>query len=190
VGQIQSSDVWQRRTGFAVSIALGSEQNPLSKGTSVLLSEYEGNCNRENFSGHARYTEKNTIKEIYNTVRAVNIRKEIALVDDCSTDGTRDIICQLEDDTTKVIFHDRNMGKGATLRTGFKNVTGDIVIVPDAGLEYNPGQYPKLIQPILDSKADVVYGSRLVPAVMAVYFSSGTWSATSSLPFCRTCSLI
>ena len=108
------------------------------------------------------YNEKDTIKEIYDAVKAVGIEKEIILVDDCSTDGTREIIRQLADETTKVIFHDRNMGKGAALRTGFKNVTGDIVVIQDADLEYDPGQYPKLIQPILDGKADVVYGSRFV----------------------------
>lgn len=89
-----------------------------------------------------------------------NVKKEIILVDDCSTDGTREIIRRLADDTTKVIFHDLNMGKGAALRTGFTNVTGDIVIIQDADLEYDPNQYPKLIQPILEGKADVVYGSR------------------------------
>jgi glycosyltransferase involved in cell wall biosynthesis len=108
------------------------------------------------------YNERDTIKQICDAVKAVNIEKEIILVDDCSTDGTREIIRQLEDDTTKVIFHDRNMGKGAALRTGFKNVTGDIVIIQDADLEYDPSQYPKLIQPILEGKADVVYGSRFV----------------------------
>ena len=108
------------------------------------------------------YNERDTIRQICDAVRAVNIDKEIILVDDFSTDGTREIIRQLADETTKVIFHDRNMGKGAALRTGFKNVTGDIVVVQDADLEYDPSQYPKLIQPILDGKADVVYGSRFV----------------------------
>ena len=108
------------------------------------------------------YNEKDTIKEIYDCVKAVNIEKEIILVDDFSTDGTREIMHGLADDTTKVILHDRNMGKGAALRTGFKNATGDIVIIQDADLEYDPCQYPKLIQPILDGKADVVYGSRFV----------------------------
>jgi len=106
------------------------------------------------------YNEKETIREIYNCVKAVDIDKEIILVDDFSTDGTREILRSLADDTTKVIMHDRNMGKGAALRTGFKNVTGDIVIIQDADLEYDPQQYPKLIQPILDDKADIVYGSR------------------------------
>jgi len=106
------------------------------------------------------YNEEETIKKIYDAVRAVGIEKEIILIEDCSTDGTREIIRQLADDTTKVIFHDRNMGKGAALRTGFKNATGDIVIIQDADLEYDPGQYPKLIQLIVEGKADVVYGSR------------------------------
>ncbi|MCM2359468.1 MAG: glycosyltransferase family 2 protein [Geobacteraceae bacterium] len=108
------------------------------------------------------YNEKHTINEIYQRVRAVDIDKEIILVDDFSTDGTRDILYGLADDMTKVIMHDRNMGKGAALRTGFGHVTGDIVIIQDADLEYDPNQYPKLIQPILAGKADVVYGSRFV----------------------------
>ncbi len=108
------------------------------------------------------YNEKDTFKEIYNSVKAVNIEKEVILIDDCSIDGTREIILGLADNTTKVFIHDRNMGKGAALRTGFKNVTGDIVIIQDADLEYDPNQYPKLIKPILDGKADVVYGSRFV----------------------------
>lgn len=108
------------------------------------------------------YNEKDTIIELYESVRAVPIEKEIILVDDCSTDGTREIIHGLADSMTKVMHHERNMGKGAALRTGFKNATGDIVIIQDADLEYDPGQYPKLIQPILEGKADVVYGSRFV----------------------------
>ena len=108
------------------------------------------------------YNEKGTIREIYDAVRAVDIDKEIILVDDCSTDGTREILQGLADENTRVFMHDRNMGKGAALRTGFKNVSGDIVIIQDADLEYDPNQYGKLIQPIVDGKADVVYGSRFV----------------------------
>jgi glycosyltransferase involved in cell wall biosynthesis len=108
------------------------------------------------------YNEKGTIREIYDTVRSVDIDKEIILVDDCSTDGTREILQGLANETTRVFMHERNMGKGAALRTGFKNVTGDIIIIQDADLEYDPHQYPKLIQPIVDGKADVVYGSRFV----------------------------
>ena len=108
------------------------------------------------------YNERDTILDILECVRAVEIDKEIILVDDGSTDGTREIIRGISDGTTKVVLHERNMGKGAALRTGFRNVTGDIVIIQDADLEYDPNQYPKLIQPILDGKADVVYGSRFV----------------------------
>ena len=108
------------------------------------------------------FNEKDTIFEIYHAVKAVNLEKEIILVDDFSTDGTRDILRTLQDDSTRVFFHELNKGKGAALRTGFRHVTGDIVIIQDADLEYDPQQYPKLIQPIIEGKADVVYGSRFV----------------------------
>jgi glycosyltransferase involved in cell wall biosynthesis len=108
------------------------------------------------------YNERDTIRELYETVKAVPVDKEIILVDDFSTDGTRDIIQGMADDTTRVVLHERNRGKGAALRTGFRQATGDIVLVQDADLEYDPSQYPKLIKPILDGKADVVYGSRFL----------------------------
>jgi len=110
------------------------------------------------------YKEKTTIHEILRRVRAVPIRKEIIVVDDCSTDGTRDILRELErrDGDLKVIYHDRNQGKGAALRTGFRYATGQIVIVQDADLEYDPAQYPQLIQPIVEDQADVVFGSRFI----------------------------
>lgn len=108
------------------------------------------------------YNECATVRELYESVRAVAIDKEIIFVDDGSTDGSREILTGLADDTTRIFLHDRNMGKGAALRTGFSHVTGDIVVVQDADLEYDPVQYSKLIQPILEGKADVVYGSRFV----------------------------
>jgi len=108
------------------------------------------------------FNEKSTILEIYQRVKAVDIDKEIILIDDFSTDGTRDILRGLKDNGTRVFMHDSNMGKGAALRTGFQYASGDIVIIQDADLEYDPNQYPKLIQPIIDGKADVVYGSRFV----------------------------
>ena len=108
------------------------------------------------------YNEVDNIREIYTRVRAVDIDKEIILVDDGSTDGTREILRGMADDTTKVLMHECNQGKGAALRTSFRNVTGDIVIIQDSDLEYDPAQYPKLILPIIEGKADVVYGSRFV----------------------------
>jgi glycosyltransferase involved in cell wall biosynthesis len=108
------------------------------------------------------YNEINSIRTILENVRAVGIDKEIICVDDYSTDGTRQLLGTLADETTKIFYHDRNLGKGAALRTGFGQASGDIVIIQDADLEYDPQQYPKLIQPILEGKADVVYGSRFV----------------------------
>jgi len=108
------------------------------------------------------YNEKATIRQIHDAVQAVPMEKEIILIDDGSTDGTREILQQISAEDTKVLFHDRNKGKGAALRTGFQQATGDIVIIQDADLEYDPRQYGKLIQPILDGNADVVYGSRFV----------------------------
>jgi glycosyltransferase involved in cell wall biosynthesis len=108
------------------------------------------------------YNEKDTIRELYEKVRAVDLDKEIILVDDFSTDGTRGILKELAGDGTVVLMHERNRGKGAALRSGFRKATGDIVLIQDADLEYDPGEYPKLIRPILEGKADVVYGSRFV----------------------------
>lgn len=110
------------------------------------------------------YDEKNTIREILRQVRAVPINKQIILVDDCSRDGTREILqrLQVDEPDLTIVFHDVNQGKGAALRTGFKHATGQIVIVQDADLEYDPSQYLQLIQPIVEGKADVVYGSRFI----------------------------
>jgi len=89
--------------------------------------------------------------------------KEIVIVDDCSVDGTREILKkEIEPLVDKILYHNVNKGKGAALSTGFKHVTGDIVIIQDADLEYNPQEYPQLISPIVEEKADVVYGSRFI----------------------------
>jgi glycosyltransferase involved in cell wall biosynthesis len=106
------------------------------------------------------YNEKETLRTIVQRVQAVPIEKEIILVDDDSKDGTRDILKQMEVEGVKVLYHETNMGKGAALRTGFQHASGDFVIVQDADLEYDPQEYPKLLQPILQGEADVVYGSR------------------------------
>jgi glycosyltransferase involved in cell wall biosynthesis len=108
------------------------------------------------------FNEVNTIDKILIAVKSVNVDKEIIIVDDFSTDGTRQILSNLSDDNIRIFYHDRNMGKGAALRTGFNKVKGDIILIQDADLEYDPQQYQKLIQPILDGKADVVYGSRFI----------------------------
>lgn len=108
------------------------------------------------------YNEKATLRAVYGQVEAVAVDKEIILVDDCSTDGTREIVMELGRRGATVVLHDRNMGKGAALRSGFRHVTGDVVLIQDADLEYDPGQYPLLIEPILNGEADVVYGSRFL----------------------------
>jgi len=108
------------------------------------------------------FNEKKWIREVIRRVEAVPIAKEIILVDDCSTDGTRDILKELEQRGHIVLYQEVNQGKGAALRAGFKKATGDVVIVQDADLEYDPEEYPRLIQPILDNRADVVFGSRFI----------------------------
>jgi glycosyltransferase involved in cell wall biosynthesis len=110
------------------------------------------------------FNEERWLAELVRRVQAVEIPKELILVNDFSTDGTPAILAQLEKqyDNVRVFHQPKNMGKGAALREGFKHCTGDVVIVQDADWEYNPAEYPKLIQPILDDKADVVIGSRFI----------------------------
>ena len=107
------------------------------------------------------YNEKDTIQKILERVKASPLDKEIIIVDDGSTDGTREILAtQIAHQVDQIIFHEHNQGKGAALRSGFAAVHGDIVIIQDADLEYDPAEYEQLIKPILEGKADVVYGSR------------------------------
>jgi len=108
------------------------------------------------------YNEKETIEEIVAQVLDVGLAYEILIVDDGSTDGTRDILPALESDIVKVILHERNQGKGAAVSTGFRNATGDVFIIQDADLEYDPRDYPALIRPIQEGRAKVVYGSRFL----------------------------
>ncbi|MFW6126957.1 MAG: glycosyltransferase family 2 protein [Thermodesulfobacteriota bacterium] len=112
------------------------------------------------------YNEKNTLEEIIRRVQATLYDKEIIAVDDASEDSSRDILERLaqEHENLRVYFHEKNQGKGAALRTGFAQVTGDVVIIQDADLEYDPVDYPALLDPIEKGLADVVYGSRLIGA--------------------------
>jgi len=107
------------------------------------------------------FNEKDTITKIIEKVENASVfLKEIIIVDDFSTDGTREILENINNPIIKIYFHQKNKGKGAALKTGFSKVNGDICIIQDADLEYDPGEYPKLIKPIIDNKADVVFGSR------------------------------
>jgi glycosyltransferase involved in cell wall biosynthesis len=108
------------------------------------------------------YNEKQWIRELLRRVQEVPIPKEIIIVDDCSTDGTRDMLKELDGGDVRVFYQQVNQGKGAALRDGFKHATGDVIVVQDADLEYDPAEYPRLIQPILDNRADVVFGSRFI----------------------------
>ncbi len=108
------------------------------------------------------YNEERWVRELVRRVRAVPIPKEIILVDDCSTDGTRAILRDLEGPDVRVVLQPVNRGKGAALREGFRHAAGDVIVVQDADLEYDPAEYPRLIQPILDNRADVVFGSRFI----------------------------
>lgn len=118
------------------------------------------------------YNEKNTIEKIIGRVQSVNLEldKEILLVDDGSTDGTQEILRKLETDEVKIFIHEKNQGKGKALQTGFSKASGDFVIIQDADLEYDPKEYPQLLAPLLDGRADAVYGSRFLGGPHRVLF--------------------
>ena len=120
------------------------------------------------------YNERDTIERLVEAVLAAPVPGlEVILVDDCSTDGTREILrSKIEPRVARVLYHERNRGKGAALRSGFRAATGEMVIVQDADLEYDPQEYPRLLEPIQAGKADVVFGSRFSggASVRVLYF--------------------
>ncbi len=118
------------------------------------------------------YNEVNTARALLERVRSVPLRLEVIVVDDGSTDGTRDLLTRLEEEglIDQLVFHEKNAGKGAALRTGFAKATGDVVVVQDADLEYDPRELPLLLGPILEGKADAVYGSRFLGGPHRVLF--------------------
>jgi glycosyltransferase involved in cell wall biosynthesis len=122
------------------------------------------------------YNEIATAEKLLRKVRQVPLRLEVIVVDDGSTDGTRDLLTRLRDEglVDQLVFHEHNSGKGAALRTGFAHATGDVVVVQDADLEYDPGEFPLLLEPILSGKADAVFGSRFLggPHRVLLYWHS------------------
>lgn len=129
------------------------------------------------------YNEMDTIEEVLRRVRAVDIEKEIIVSDDCSTDGSREFLRGQQD--IILVESDRNQGKGRSIRSALQHVTGDIVLIQDADLEYDPNDYPALIKPIIDGEADIVYGSRFLgkkPRMRRInYIANKVFAALASL---------
>ena len=117
------------------------------------------------------YNEKKTLAQVLAQVKSLPMEKEIIIVDDYSTDGTRELLANFKSDQVKVLYHDQNSGKGAAIRTALSVVTGDVIVIQDADLEYNPAEIPKLVAIIERDEADVVYGSRFLGSHEKKYFN-------------------
>jgi len=128
------------------------------------------------------YNEHKTIKEIIKRVAKVNIKKEIIVVDDCSTDGTKELLKSVDIPGVRIFYHGSNFGKGQAVKTGLAQAEGEIVLIQDADLEYNPSDYHALIEPIVSGRTDVVYGSRWrnqgLKNVPLNIFRVGRWALT------------
>ncbi|MFC1599198.1 glycosyltransferase family 2 protein [Candidatus Omnitrophota bacterium] len=116
------------------------------------------------------FNEISTIKQILQLVQEEEHKKEIIIVDDCSTDGTRDILRNIKDENIRIFYNEKNRGKGYCIREAIKHITGDITIIQDADLEYYPDEYSLLVEKIVHGKADVVFGTRFMGAHRAFYF--------------------
>jgi glycosyltransferase involved in cell wall biosynthesis len=116
------------------------------------------------------YNEAATILDVVKRVQETPYDKEIIIIDDCSTDGTREVLRKIEGDKVVVLFHKFNQGKGAAIRTALPRLTGDFAVIQDADLEYHPSEYSRLLAPLLEGKADVVYGSRFLGGPHRVLF--------------------
>jgi glycosyltransferase involved in cell wall biosynthesis len=134
------------------------------------------------------FNERDTVNELLDRVLAVPIDKEVIIVDDCSTDGTREILQRRVREKSDIILKlmDRNRGKGAAVKEGLQAVTGDVVIIQDADLEYDPGDYPVLLRPIQTGKAQVVYGSRFIGEHKAMYF----WHSVGNRMLTLICNIL
>ncbi len=134
------------------------------------------------------FNERNTVDELLDRVMAVPIEKEVIVVDDCSTDGTRELLKRRVDERGDIVLRlmPRNSGKGAAVKEGLQMVTGDVVIVQDADLEYDPADYPVLLRPIQLGKAKVVYGSRFLGEHKAMYF----WHSVGNRLLTLTCNVL